>query len=26
VTPRLYLFTRLLMETSLAPPAKSTAK
>ena len=26
VTPRLYLFTRLLMETSLAPPAKSIAK
>ena len=26
VTPRLYLFTRLLMETSLAPPAKSSAK
>jgi glutamate carboxypeptidase len=26
VTPRLYLFTRLLMETSLAPPAKSMAK
>jgi glutamate carboxypeptidase len=23
VTPRLYLFTRLLMETSLSPPAKS---
>ena len=26
VTPRLYLFTRLLMETSLAPPTKSMAK
>jgi glutamate carboxypeptidase len=25
VTPRLYLFTRLLMETSLAPPKKSAA-
>ena len=25
VTPRLYLFTRLLMETSLAPPKKSVA-
>jgi hypothetical protein len=23
ITPRLYLFTRLLMETSLAPPIKS---
>ena len=26
VTPRLYLFTRMLMETSLAPPVKSNAK
>ncbi len=25
ITPRLYLFTRLLMETSLAPPKKSAA-
>jgi glutamate carboxypeptidase len=26
VTPRLYLFTRLLMETSLAPPNKANAR